>query len=576
MPALYAKNWSLIAVERAMRIILSILFGLLVAACSREVPIRGEMIFTDGTIYTGVTEGETVEAVAVGEGLIVYAGSMENAIKVSKSGARIIQLNGATMFPGFTDAHAHLLGIGQREMTLNLDAVKSVTELQDALTAYLEVNPDAQTILGRGWIETHWPEGRFPNASDLDAIVPDRPVILIRADGHASVVNSAAMTEAGITGDTVAPDGGAILLGDDGQPTGMLIDKAMSLVGALITEPSDTQIEQALTKGYDVYASRGWTGLHNMSVGPKELAALGRMARRNEIVLRTYNAVTPDQIATAVNRAPNSDRMQTRAVKIYMDGALGSRGALLSAPYEDAPETRGLALREKDETIALFKQALDGDVQMAVHAIGDLGNTRALDWMEEVFALLPEPIENDEGEIIDFNPRWRIEHAQVVQSKDQARFSELGVIASMQPSHAIGDLHFAPARLGYARLDGAYAWSDLIEKGTVIAGGSDAPVEVGSPIIEFYAATVRRDLSGFAGEGWNIDQRLSRYDALKLFTQNSAFTSFQEETLGTIESGKLADLTVFNQDLMTIEDNKILDTKAVMTVVQGEIVFDAR
>ncbi len=255
--------------------------------------------------------------------------------------------------------------------------------------------------------------------------------------------------------------------------------------------------------------------------------------------------------------------MTTRAVKIYMDGALGSRGALLFQPYSDAPDTVGLALREHDETVEFFQRALDSDVQLAMHAIGDLANHRALIWMEEVF-----------GEEVPEH-RWRVEHAQIVQDEDQLRFAELGTVASMQPSHAIGDLHFAPSRLGMARLGDAYAWQDLMDKGVVIAGGSDAPVEVGDPIIEFYAATVRRDLEGFATDGWHREQALSRFDALRIFTQNAAYAAFQEEELGTIEVGNLADFSVFNQDLMTIEDEEILATEPVMTIVGGEIVWRA-
>ena len=536
----------------------------LLAACNREVPIRADVIYTGGTIYTGVEAGETVEAVAVGDGLIVYTGPMDGAITSASSGANIVRLpDDAVMFPGFTDSHVHLSGVGQRELTLNLDQVRSVAALQAALTAYREANPDVDRIRGRGWIETHWPEGRFPMASDIDEVIADIPVVLTRADGHAAVANTAALNAADITPATEAPAGGEILYTDAGEPSGMLIDNAMDLVWGLFAAPTIEDMSRFVSTGYDVYASRGWTGLHNMSVGGLELEALTELAIEGTVPLRTYNAVVPEQFEAAANRSPTGDRMTTRAVKIYMDGALGSRGALLFQPYSDAPDTVGLALREEEETVEFFQRAVDGEVQLAIHAIGDLANHRALIWMEDVF-----------GEEVPEH-RWRVEHAQIVQDEDQLRFAELGTVASMQPSHAIGDLHFAPSRLGMARLGDAYAWQDLMDKGVVIAGGSDAPVEVGDPIIEFYAATVRRDLEGFATDGWHREQALSRFDALRIFTQNTAYAAFQEDELGTIEIGNLADFSVFNQDLMTIEDEEILATEPVMTIVGGEIVWQA-
>ena len=536
----------------------------LLAACNREVPIRADVIYTGGTIYTGVEAGETVEAVAVGDGLIVYTGPMDGAITSASSGANIVRLpDDAVMFPGFTDSHVHLSGVGQRELTLNLDQVRSVAALQAALTAYREANPDVDRIRGRGWIETHWPEGRFPMASDIDEVIADIPVVLTRADGHAAVANTAALNAADITPATEAPAGGEILYTDAGEPSGMLIDNAMDLVWGLFAAPTIEDMSRFVSTGYDVYASRGWTGLHNMSVGGLELEALTELAIEGTVPLRTYNAVVPEQFEAAANRSPTGDRMTTRAVKIYMDGALGSRGALLFQPYSDAPDTVGLALREEEETVEFFQRAVDGEVQLAIHAIGDLANHRALIWMEDVF-----------GEEVPEH-RWRVEHAQIVQDEDQLRFAELGTVASMQPSHAIGDLHFAPSRLGMARLGDAYAWQDLMDKGVVIAGGSDAPVEVGDPIIEFYAATVRRDLEGFATDGWHREQALSRFDALRIFTQNAAYAAFQEDELGTIEIGNLADFSVFNQDLMTIEDEEILATEPVMTIVGGEIVWQA-
>ena len=550
----------------------------LLASCSREVPIRADVIYTGGTIYTGVDETDQVEAVAVGDGLIVYTGPMSGAIEAARSGAQIIHLpDNGVMFPGFTDAHVHLGGIGQREMTLNLDQVMSVEELKTAVLDYRNANPSLDRIYGRGWIETHWPEGRFPMATDLDEVVGDIPVVLTRADGHASVANTAALEASGITTETVAPAGGDILKTEEGPPNGMLIDNAMDLTSGLFAAPDLDDVTRFVEAGFDVYAARGWTGLHNMSVNESELTALGNLALNDQVKLRTYNALTPNLMDRAIDRTPAGRLLTTRAVKIYMDGALGSRGALLIDPYSDAPGTTGLALREHDETIELFETALEGGVQLAIHAIGDLGNKRALDWMSEAFAAYDaaHPAAEGEEEGDEIGRRWRIEHAQIVASDDQMKFSDLGIVASMQPSHAIGDLHFAPSRLGLARLGTAYPWADLLAKDTMIAGGSDAPVEVGDPIIEYYAATVRKDLSGFSSEGWHPEQALSRYDALKLFTQNAAYAAFMEDDLGTIEVGKHGDFSVFNQDLLTVADEDLLATEPLMTIVDGAIVWKA-
>lgn len=552
---------------------------LMLAACNREVPIRADVIYTGGTIYTGAEDGQTVEAVAVGDGVIVYTGPMDGALPAAKSGAKIIRLpDNGVMFPGFTDSHVHLSGVGERELTLNLDQVRSVDELQAELQAWKDAHPDSDRIIGRGWIETHWPEGRFPIASDLDEIVGDIPTVLVRADGHALVASSAALEASGITSETVPPSGGDILKGEDGEPTGMLIDNAMALVSSIMTDPSVEEMTQFVKTGFDVYASRGWTGLHNMSVNATELEALGHLALKNEIPLRTYNAVTPDQMQAAISRTPTGRLLTTRAVKIYMDGALGSRGALLARPYSDAPDTRGLALREKPESLELFGEALDGNVQLAIHAIGDLGNKRALNWMAEAFDTFESntaAVEEEEGDEEPDGYRWRIEHAQIVQKTDQGRFAELGIIASMQPSHAIGDLYFAPSRLGPDRLSDAYAWKDLLKEGAIIAGGSDAPVEVGDPLIEFYAASVRKSMDGFSNEDWHAEQALSRFEALQLFTINAAYAAFMEDDLGTIEVGKRGDFTVFDQDLMTIDGAEILNTKPLMTIVEGGIVWQA-
>jgi len=543
--------------------------ALLLAACKPggasdpiETPTAQKLtVFTGGTIYTGNPEYPTVDAVVVGEDGRIIGTAPPLSEDWDESEIELVDLKGAFMYPGFTDAHAHLLGIGQRELNLNLEGTASIAELVTRIEAELQGMDKGVLLFGRGWIETGWPEGRMPSAADLDEVSPDNPVILTRADGHALVANSAALAAAGITDETADPSGGLIERGEDGHATGMLIDNAMALVAPLLTEPDAAAKARALETGAKVYASRGWTGVHNMSVGSDEAPIMLELAGEGKLPLRLWNAFDADEAGFELAAAHDYEgpTITNRAIKLYMDGALGSRGAQLIKPYSDRPETSGLSLITDEDLADFMKRSDAAGIQVAIHAIGDLANQRILD-IYEAGGYGPEK-------------RWRIEHTQILAPTDIARVGALGLIASMQPSHAIGDLHFAPARLGMDRLAGAYAWKALIDDGAVVAGGSDAPVEVGSPLIEFYAAVARKDLKGFEGEGWHPEQKLTREQALGLFTSAAAYASFKENDLGTIEAGKLADFTVFDRDLMTVPEAEILDAKAMMTVVGGEIVW---
>ncbi|KCZ88463.1 amidohydrolase [Hyphomonas jannaschiana] len=526
-------------------------------------PAQKLTVFTGGTIYTGLADLPTVDAVVVGEDGRIVGTAPPLSEDWDESEIDLVDLKGAFMYPGFTDAHAHLMGIGQRELNLSLEGTASIDELVTRIEAELVGMEPGVLLFGRGWIETGWPEGRMPSAADLDAVSPDNPVILTRADGHAMVVNSAAMAAAGITDETENPDGGAIERDADGHATGMLIDNAMGLVAPLRTQPDAADKARALETGAKVYVSRGWTGVHNMSVGPDEAPIMQELAGEGKLPLRLWNAfdATEEGMALAAAQDYETPTITNHAIKLYMDGALGSRGAQLIKPYSDRPDTSGLSLITDEDLADFMKRADESGIQVAIHAIGDLANQRILD-IYEAGGYPPEK-------------RWRIEHTQILAPTDIARVGALGLIASMQPSHAIGDLHFAPARLGIDRLAGAYAWKALIDDGAVVAGGSDAPVEVGSPLIEFYAAVARKDLKGFEGEGWHPEQKLTREQALALFTSAAAYAAFQEDDLGTIEAGKLADFTVFDIDLMTVPEAEILDAKTVMTVVGGKIVYDA-
>jgi len=527
-----------------------------------ERALAGDILIHGGPIHTGVAAAPTAEAVLIRDDRIAFVGDLAAAKAKAAKDVRDIDLKGAAAFPGFVDAHAHLTGIGLRELTLNLDQTTSVEGLVAAVKAYAASHPDGP-IFGRGWIETHWPEKRFPNRADLDRAAPGRVVVLERADGHAMVASTAALAAAGVTRDTVAPAGGQILKGADGAPDGMLIDHAQSLVAAVIPPPSDALKRQALEKAGALYASRGWTGLGNMSVEAGDVVILQSLAREKKFSLRVDNYMDPASAYVVLPVGPSQDGtglIRVQGIKLYMDGALGSRGAALLEPYSDA-EGLGLQLTPRDEGLDLMKRAKAVGAQVAMHAIGDRGNRMTLDWFEQSLG----------G---DTAARWRIEHAQIVTDTDVPRFAKLGVIASMQPSHAIGDLYFAPARLGKARLHEGYRWKDFLDSGAVIAAGSDAPVEVGDPRIEFYAAVYRHSLTGFANADWSPEEAVSRDQALRMLTWAPAYAAFAEQDRGTLEAGKKADVTVFSKDLMTIAPPEILKVDAVLTIVDGKVVFE--
>lgn len=553
-----------------MRALLLGVAGLALAACQPQATAPApDMILHGATIYTGVDGQAPVGAVSVKDGRILAVGAAEDLLKSADATTETIDLGGAFLYPGFTDAHAHLYGIGERELTLDLDEITSIAELVSVVSDAAKALPTGQPLIGRGWIETHWPEKRFPTRQDLDPVSGERPVVLTRADGHALVANTAALKAAKLDGrPTSQPSGGRIEVGADGLPTGMLIDDAMAPMTALQASPTPDQVRATYVKGIDRTVSLGWTGMHNMSVLGPHVATLNTMAAAGEMKLRLYNAIDGGDFDLMTEGglwgASENGLVTSRAIKLYMDGALGSRGALLSAPYSDQPDTNGLLRSDEAAMMALMRKASDAGIQVAYHAIGDEANRLVLNWMEKTF---------EDAGVKGADKRWRNEHSQILHVEDIPRFKALGIIPSMQPSHAIGDLHFAPARLGPDRLAGAYAWRALIDAGSVIAGGSDAPVEQGDPRIEFYAAVARKDLKGQSGEGWHPEQKVTRAEALKMFTLWPAYAAFMEQDLGTIEVGKLADFTGFSRDIMTVPEADILTVEPAITVVGGRVVF---
>ena len=561
---------------KLLLLVASLLLLSLIPAPKTAVVQSVDVVFKNGNVYTANDKAPRAQAIAVKADRIVFAGSNADAQKYVGQNTRVVDLKGNTVLPGFTDSHQHLSGVGQREMTLNLEGTASLEDFLAKVKARVDQAKAGEWVTGRGWIETHWKPPVFPTRWDLDKIAPNNPVILGRADGHGAVANSAALKLAGVDKNTPDPFGGEISKDkQSGEPNGMLLDGAQGLVRQRVPRTSTADAERAVVLGVKRNIELGWTQIQDAGGSYADVEIFKKLYEAGTIKLRIYKAVHgPGPSATRLlsegaTIGAYGNRFTFRTIKVVSDGALGSRGAALLSPYSDAPDTKGFLTVKAEELRPMLIDALRKGIQVETHAIGDYANRFVLDEYEAAFKAVPE------GERKVAEPRWRIEHAQIVNPADIPRFAKLGIIPSMQPSHAIGDLFFAPSRLGMDRLAGAYAWETFIKSGIVVPGGSDAPVERGEPMIEFYAAVARKDQKGFSGEGWHPEEAVSREQALKMFTIWPAYAVFEEKLRGTIEAGKLADLTILSADIMKIPPAEILKTRCVMTVINGEIVFAA-
>jgi predicted amidohydrolase YtcJ len=558
-----------------MRLLLILLSALLVSFTplqSRVAP--ADIVFKNGNVYTANDKSPQAEAIAVKGDRIVFVGTNAAAQKYVGSNTRVVDLQGNTVLPGFTDSHQHLSGVGFREMTLNLEGTTSLEDFLAKVKARVDQTKPGEWVTGRGWIETHWTPPVFPTRWDLDKVAPNNPVILGRADGHGAVANSAALKIAGVDKNTPNPFGGEVSKDkQSGEPNGMLLDSAQGLVRSKVPPTSTADAERAVVLGVKRDIELGWTQIQDAGGSYNDVEIFKKLYTAGTIKIRIYKAVYgPGPNATRlINEGPTigafDNRLTVRSIKVVSDGALGSRGAALHAAYSDAPDTAGFLTVKAEDLRPMLVEALRKGIQVETHAIGDRANTFILDEYEAALKSVP-PAQRKVAE-----PRWRVEHAQIVSPKDIPRFAKLGIIPSMQPSHAIGDLFFAPSRLGIVRLAGSYAWESFIKSGVVVPGGSDAPVERGEPMIEFYAAVARKDPKGFSGEGWHPEEAVTRAQALKMFTLWPAYAAFEEELRGSIEVGKLADLTILSADIMKIPEAEILKTRCVMTVINGEVVF---
>src|SRR5437870_8141978 len=535
-----------------------------------------DVVFVNGNVYTVNEKQPRAEAIAVKGDRVVFIGSNANAKRFQGGGTRVIDLHGETVVPGMTDAHYHFIGVGQREMNLNLEGITNLEDFLAKVKQRVDQAKPGEWVTGRGWIETFWKPPVFPTRWDLDKISPNNPMILGRADGHGAVANSAALKIGGVTKDTKDPFGGQILRDKQtGEPTGMLLDNAQSFVRSHIPASTEGDTETAMILANKRSIDLGWTQVQDPGGSYHDVDLYKKLYGEGKLKLRIYKAVSGPgpEAKRLLSEGPIIEafgsRFNLRTIKVVSDGALGSRGAALLAPYSDDPDQRGFLRVKEEDLLPMLKEALQKGIQVETHAIGDYANRFILDEYEKALNAVPK----SERKIAE--PRWRDEHSQIVNPIDIPRFAKLGIIPSMQASHAIGDLHFAPRRLGMERLKGAYAWNSLLKTGVIIPGGSDAPVERGEPMIEFYAAVARKDIRGYSGEGWHPEEKITREQALKTLTIWPAYAAFEENLRGSIEVGKLADLTVLSADIMKITEMDILKTHCVMTVIGGEIVYQA-
>ena len=469
---------------------------------------------------------------------------------------------GRTILPGLVDAHAHVAGLGFLKTSLDLTGVASVENAVTAIAQYRKDKPHTRWITGRGWNQVLWPIKEFPTAAHIDAVVSDRPVWLRRIDGHAGWANSVALKQAGIDDDTPDPVGGKIIRDDNGHATGVLIDMAMDLVEIHVPKPDKAEGRAAIRAAVDTLLSEGMTSVHDAGIDIVNAEIYMSMADDGDLGMRIY-AMTggAGDVLDAIGKpiyAYGNDRLEISSVKLYSDGALGSRGAAMIEPYSDDPENRGLPFWTQDELDAMVKKANGMGFQVGIHAIGDLGNQMSLNAFENAQGGKPSPLRN------------RIEHSQIVTLEDIPRFAELGIIASMQATHATSDMNMAEDRIGPQRILGGYAWRRMLEAGVTVANGSDFPVELSNPFHGLYAAVTRQGRDGEPDGGWYADQALTRAEALHSFTLAGAFAARQEDRLGSLEPGKWADFIVIDRDYFTIPAAEIDDIVVLETWVGGQ------
>jgi predicted amidohydrolase YtcJ len=535
----------------------------------RPVQREASMLLINGMVYTLNERQPTAEAVAVEGERIVAVGSTKEILSSFKS-QQVIDLHGKAVYPGFIDSHAHLEGLGAVLQILDLSGARTVEEITRLVKEEAPRKKEGEWIRGRGWDQNKWHPAHFPTHQPLDAVAANVPVYLKRVDGHAAWVNKKVLDLARIDRSTLDPEGGKIIRDAQGNPTGVFVDRAVDMLDAALPPPTEQERTEAIRQAIKECLKVGLTEVHDMGVDLALLEIYDRLIRAGEFPFRVYAAIDGPgdtwnhYLQAGPDTAGHAGKLTVRAVKMYADGALGSRGAALIQPYSDDPGNRGLTLTSAAELTQVASRCLDKGFQLCVHAIGDRANNVVLNVYETLLSQRPVEVPG---------VRFRVEHAQVLDQSDIPRFHRLGVLPMMQPTHCTSDMTWVEERLGVQRLAGAYAWRSLIDQGSIIPGGSDFPVESPNPIWGFYAAVSRQDHAGQPEGGWHPEQRMTRIEALKSFTIWGAYAGFQERMKGSIEVGKWADLTVLSEDIMQVEPQRILQASVELTIVAGAVAY---
>jgi predicted amidohydrolase YtcJ len=551
-------------------VLLAALFALAVHPLTAQQQ-PADVVVLHGRIYTADGARPVVDAMAIRGGRVVFVGDERGARSLIGAGTRTLDLAGRTVIPGMTDAHAHVTGLGEALRNVDLTGTSSYDQVIARVVERARSTPKGEWVIGRGWDQNDWGDTRWPTHEALSRAVPDHPVYLERVDGHAGLANAMAMQKAGVTRDTKDPSGGSVERDAQGNPAGVFVDNAQGLVGRAIPASTRAQTKEAIKAAIAEMHRWGMTGVHDAGSSAEVLGIYEELGREKALDIRMYAMISDDAatIDAWIKRGPQSGlydgMLWVRSIKLYQDGALGSRGAALLEPYSDDPRTNGLLVSAPAHIQEVAIRALRAGFQVNTHAIGDRGNRLVLDSYEAALKAVPTA-----------DHRFRVEHAQILNYDDIPRFAELGVIPSMQASHQTSDMYWAANRLGETRLRGAYAWRSLLGSGVIIPNGSDFPVEAVNPLISFKSAVSRQDARGWPAGGWYPEQRMTRDEALKSMSLWPAYAAFQENELGSLAAGKRADFVVLDQDIMRVPDAVLLDTGVISTWVGGRLVYERK